>query len=270
MAGKLVKVHLWSDIPNHKALGFIPKASMGPNAHRHAAPGEIAQKLTSLKSLESVLKDFLAPPSIRVDRLDFHTHGSPGGIALGSERLRYNTLKRFKNMGLDKVFSPTARVFFHGCNVAKGIQGELFLAEFGHIFLKGGGRVGGSTSLGIANPVGGTTAHFWGQSVYANVKSGGKVTLKRHSHLDKKLTQSAIDSVQRHVDKLKNLYGGNGHEGSTVGKGVKKAEMNLKTARAKLAAAGSGQKRFAFLHDAHYYTGKAHQAIQNAEHLVRE
>ena len=171
-------VHMWSDVP-----GKFGASSM-PAAHLHTKSGETNIGVGSLFSLKQVLER-LKHRTAPLQKMDFHTHGGPGGIAIGREWLGIDTIGEFPRE-LSTVFAKGARIFFHGCNVAEGAKGELFLALFGVTFLnKRGGRVGGSTTAGYADPLfTGKVFHAPGSAVYAHIKEGGWVTLQNHTHLN--------------------------------------------------------------------------------------
>ena len=79
-----------------------------------------------------------------IEILRFHGHGAPGmmnlaagkeamfqhqsGISLGNLVAVKSELSRLK-----PYFSPTGRVEFHGCNVAEGQDGQLFLSQLATI-----------------------------------------------------------------------------------------------------------------------------------------
>lgn len=115
----------------------------------------------------------------KISRMEINTHGAPGYWSFGNGNgINKAGLAYFKGHGFQSVFSPGARIFFHGCNIAEGEKGEEFLKEFGLIFLVGGGgSVGASTSLGFGTGhLGGSkTYHFWGDVVRVYISNDGKV-----------------------------------------------------------------------------------------------
>ena len=134
----MATAHISSDMPT-KALTTL----MEDSAADHAKKGDTTYGVDNLPSL-SLLFRKLKEKKARLTHVDFHTHGSPGSLAIGSDHLNRTTLLRdFAGRGFDAVFAKDARIFFHGCNIAEKAVGELFLAEVAVTFLKsGGGRVG--------------------------------------------------------------------------------------------------------------------------------
>ena len=256
-------LHIWSDIPNHKALWVIPKPSMVHSAHEHTKKGDSYKGAASLKQLEEIFASY-KKQNKKIDKLDFHTHGGPGKLAIGSERLGFETLKNFRDKGFDQIFTPEARVFFHGCNVAENAAGELFLAEFGQIFLKtGGGRVGGSTSVGMTDVIfnTGKTIHFWGDTVYAYVLPGGKATLKNHRHLDSRHIEGQIVvGNTKVIPVLAPLCGG--YQQQWRRPLLDEAKTNLAKATAFLASSKTAKHPYRYLHDAHLYLDRAVKPLQ--------
>jgi hypothetical protein len=203
-----VFVHLWSDPPNKKPF-------LGANAIAHA-DGDPVYRVDSAANLENVFKELLKKNTF-VAKLDFHTHGFPGGIALGSELLwalddtttkggrHVVSLAHFRDKGYDQVFLAGAHVFFHGCNVADTAEGELFLAVFGSIFLRvRGGRVGGSTSTGYNYGIWKSKLIHWsGNTVYAQVEAGGDVTMDGARLLDPKRLHEWIDDARKGIAYLR-------------------------------------------------------------------
>ena len=179
-------IHIWAD---SNASGFLSslKPSLRGGAEDHLDKGDTLKKVSSISDLNRFFQQHLVHNKPKIDRLDFHTHGNSGFISLGSDQLFYeDIILNFIKKGYEKVFNNNARIFFHGCNVAEGGEGELFLALFGGTFLrKGGGRVGASTGAGYGlSFVGGPSSwHPTGNTVYAYVQPGGSTSLKNHSVL---------------------------------------------------------------------------------------
>jgi hypothetical protein len=172
-------VHIWADVEDD----WRPSSARA--AHKHRKSGDTSIGVGSLSSLKRVF-DRLKNTHVPLHRMDFHTHGGPGGLAIGSEWLGIDTVREFHGHKFETVFASNARIFFHGCNVAERAVGELFLALCGVIFLnKGGGRVGASSTAGYMDPIiTGKVFHSPGSAVYANIKPGGWVELQNHSHLN--------------------------------------------------------------------------------------
>jgi hypothetical protein len=96
----------------------------------------------------------------------FQTHGHPGHIRMGPDRL-YDTTFEFgmKDKGYDELFPSYTLIYFDGCNVAADDEGTDFLIAVGGAWLR---RAGGET-FGWTNPgygfggfpfIGGHTVHL--------------------------------------------------------------------------------------------------------------
>ena len=179
-------IHIWADT---NANGFLSswKPSLRGGTEDHCDKGDTLVHVSSISGLNRFFQQHLVHNKSKIDRLDFHTHGNSGFIALGSDHLYYkDIIEYFAKKGYENVFNSDARIFFHGCNVAEGSEGELFLALFGGIFLRQkGGRVGASTGAGygLSWAWGPSSWHPTGNTVYAYVKPGGSTSLKNHSVL---------------------------------------------------------------------------------------
>jgi hypothetical protein len=99
------------------------------------------------------------------NRVVFQTHGSPGVIWFGDAAFTASGLKtHFQRYS--PLFPTFTRIYFDGCNVAKGADGTDFLIAAGEAFLRaGGGDVFGWKNLGSGMPgflpfIGGHTIHF--------------------------------------------------------------------------------------------------------------
>ena len=109
------------------------------------------------------------------NRVLFQTHGGPGKIWFGSEVLDKETLKtQFASyVGL---FPTATRIYFDGCNVAKGGDGTDFLIAAGYVFLQiGGGETFGWVNVGHGLPgwvpfFGGHTIHFGGGDNFKRIR----------------------------------------------------------------------------------------------------
>jgi hypothetical protein len=199
LATRLRKLHVWADpIPDWRPSG-------GPNAQRHVdgpPDEEQAVEVTSIDELKQLFQ-YLLSNRVSLSAMDFHTHGGAGRIRIGSERLSVASnpltdLDVFRYQRFDAIFLAGARIELLGCNVAEGPKGELFLAEFGEIFLRhSGGEVKASTGVGFADPIfSGNVAHPTGQWVTARVYPGGTVNLHNHRHLHPQLIRDAIQRLQ--------------------------------------------------------------------------
>jgi len=200
-------IHIWADDAN--ANGFLSswKPSLRGGAEDHCDKGDILVHISSISGLDRFFQQRLVHNKSKIDRLDFHTHGNSGFISLGSDQLHYDfIIEYFSKKGYENVFNNNARIFFHGCSVAEGGKGELFLALFGGTFLRQrGGRVGASTGAGyLLSWAGGPSSwHPIGNTVYAYVKPGGSTSLKNHSVLIPEKISTRIKSLERYVS----LYG---------------------------------------------------------------
>jgi Domain of unknown function (DUF4347) len=117
----------------------------------------------------------------RIGKLQVFSHGSPGVVWLGDDRLDTAHVQSLQGKGYNSIFAPNAAVFFSGCNVAEERNGLEFLKAFGKTFLfNGGGSVAASTSLGISFGNHGVFAngkiyHFWGTTKRLYFNTAGKV-----------------------------------------------------------------------------------------------
>jgi hypothetical protein len=193
------KVHFWSDEP-----GSFHSSPQG-DAEKHAEQEHgTATHVASLDKLKSVFRSMLNF-NATIDELDFHTHGGPGVIGLGSDTLnRINVPTQLGNSGFEKLFNKDAVIIFTGCNVAENYQGEYFLVVVGSTLLKlNGGKVKGSTGLGVAEPFfTGDVYHPFGSWVTATVGTGGGVTLSGHSYLIPDKIRSRMSDMQKRIDGL--------------------------------------------------------------------
>lgn len=126
---------------------------------RAAATGARSIGVVGIAGLKTAFKTLLTE-HVKISRLVIETHGTPGAMKFGSDRLEVTKLSEFRGQGFEDLFEDNARIFLNGCNIAKighdcsGTScvvnnGREFLREFARIFLiKSGGRVGASTSLG--------------------------------------------------------------------------------------------------------------------------
>src|SRR5688572_4379725 len=139
-------VHIWSDVPGKWS------ASSSWDAEEHAEEeGGLARNVNSIDELLDLFKEWLHwEESFNI--IDFHTHGGPGVISIGSDDLTTANLFRLYTLNVDRIFRSNAQIIFNGCNVGEGFRGEYFLWRFGSMMLKeGGGKVMGCTGLGLAD-----------------------------------------------------------------------------------------------------------------------
>jgi hypothetical protein len=119
------------------------------------------------------------------DRVVVETHGGPGFIKFGDDKIYDITLRARFTGNYSRLFPLYTRMYFNGCSVGDGgdLLGWGFLETAGKIFLKGGGRVFAHTSAGYAFPgwlpfIGSHTVHFSGDTRYVDIGPGG-VVIKR-------------------------------------------------------------------------------------------
>jgi hypothetical protein len=100
------------------------------------------------------------------DRVLFQTHGVPGGITINKdEEMGWPHWDYFKKRQLYKLFPVSTRIYFDGCNVGKGQDGEKFLIAVGQALL----YLAGGSTFAFDSPgwvfdflpvVGAETTHF--------------------------------------------------------------------------------------------------------------
>lgn len=192
------RVHIWSDIPKDW------RSSSGTDANEHAAEnGDMVINVNSLDELLALFNEWVKM-EISFDVMDFHTHGGPGVINIGSCRLTSANLYRLYTSNVDRIFNNNAQVVFNGCNVAQDYWGEFFLLRFGKMMLKGGGgKVLGNTGTGIADPLfTGDVYHPFGDWVSVEVGMGGGAKLNGHRHLVSKNVNARIKTADEKIRKL--------------------------------------------------------------------
>lgn len=196
----MATVHIYSDITGDSR----PSPGRAARLHASGNQGDRVVSVVSLSALETAFRGLLADGT-QWDRMDFHTHGSPGVAYIGSERLTAFNLDRFRNQRFDTIFNAGAVVEFSGCNAAERPEGELLVAVFGSIFLRArGGSVKSATGLGYADPLfTGDVYHPTGRWITAEVRIGGGVTLRNHRHLHTGLIRRAIPRLQDRARQLR-------------------------------------------------------------------
>ncbi len=152
------------------------------------------------------LLDRLRGENAQLESLDFHTHGGSGEIGLGSYTLtHYSWRLQFRNY--HELFARNARIEFHGCSVATGANGEVFLADCGSTLLRSaGGRVTGHVGLTIATRAWGidsTTPTYTGSAVHANVSRGGGVVLEGASYLLPHRLRGRLENLRRDLERAR-------------------------------------------------------------------
>lgn len=110
--------------------------------------------VNNVLEMNNVLMDYC-----NIKRLTFETHGNPGNIYFGGNRLNLTRLTEI--IVPPQLFDRKGQLLFLGCSVARGYEGEKFLTAAGKRFFAGkGGVVGGSTirtlgySWGVVLPYG--------------------------------------------------------------------------------------------------------------------
>ncbi|WP_158879617.1 DUF4347 domain-containing protein [Rhodanobacter sp. L36] len=137
--------------------------------------GTTTLKVTSFTDLLTSLNAQVAAGA-RFERILFETHGSPGRIYFDDDGVSASTLRSMIPLGYNRLTTPSARVYFNGCNVAAESAGWSFLDAAVELFLTpGGGEVFGQTSLGIGNPFNGHVVHLWGETRRLFVDSTGRI-----------------------------------------------------------------------------------------------
>ena len=179
-------LNIWSNIP-----GQWYKASTEPDAQKaagnEAKAGAGQMLVKEIKSVDELLRFFaeLCQKADVWNSVRFHTHGSPGSIALGSSSLSLETCARLENQDFDRLFAANCTLTFEGCNVAEEARGEYFLVEVAKTLLvRNGGKARGNTVSGFghygSNP---DSSHPFGTWVTANLGAGGTLRLENGTHL---------------------------------------------------------------------------------------
>jgi hypothetical protein len=119
-------------------------------------------------------------------RVLWYTHGNPGHISFGKNRLGIPELYKLK--GFEALFSLPTKMYFSGCNVAAGDIGWIFLQMAGDVFLRGGGYTMAWTSTGYGYNsavlrwlISSHSVHYTGDVRVVTFESGGSV-LERLSY----------------------------------------------------------------------------------------
>ena len=111
----------------------------------------------------------------------FQTHGSPGYIYFGDEKIYAGNLAKLPSKNYQRLFPLYAVIYFDGCNVAAGDEGYKFLLQAGKVFLLNhGGKTLGWTNLEVGIPgwfpiSGGHTVHPFGSIKSIEFGPGGIV-----------------------------------------------------------------------------------------------
>jgi hypothetical protein len=132
-------------------------------------------------------------------RVLWYTHGNPGQIAFGDDRLGIPELYKLK--GFEALFPLPTKMYFSGCNVAAGDIGWIFLQIAGNVFLRGGGYTMAWTSTGYGYNnaalrwlISSHSVHYTGDVRIVTFDSGGSV-LERLSYSGGWLTGSPFSQL---------------------------------------------------------------------------
>jgi hypothetical protein len=158
-------------------------------ANRAAQTSAMGYKIDDFASFTATLRS-LKSAGTKIDRWVIETHGSPGAMYFGTDPVTWSQISGLASDGFDEMFESNARIFLNGCNIAESEcstgtcgpagNGRKFLLEMAKVFLrKNGGRVGASTSKGLALGAflpGNKIYHLWGETVYVLISPGGLKT----------------------------------------------------------------------------------------------
>jgi hypothetical protein len=191
-------VHIWSNVPG--------ESSMKENAEAHGdEEGGQVVSVNTISELKDLFQNWLDTGEA-FDYMDFHVHGNPGRIHIGSDVLEKDNLPKVCIDNIDRIFNAKAKIVFTGCNVAEGHQGEYFLLRFARKMLKGkGGTVRGNTAKAYYDTLGisGESYHIFGSWVSVVVGKGGFAVLSGHSHFIPQKIQERIIAALRWIEGLK-------------------------------------------------------------------
>ena len=194
------RLQLWSDIP-----GQLFKASTESDATGQAevekGKGDtvLVERLNSLNDLIRLFTRLCQKDDVW-DSVNFHTHGSGGSIALGSNSLDLDSYFRLENQDFERMFAKGCIITFDGCNVAEGCAGEFFLIEIAITLLATiGGKVRGNTGAGFGTFFGGESFHPLGGWVTAIIEPGGTIRLENGTHLHTGNIQARISALHSKI-----------------------------------------------------------------------
>lgn len=152
-------------------------------SERAKTTGAIGVRVTSFLDFYSSMDNFVKIGT-KIDRMVIETHGSPGAIYFDQDMVTVTSIQSLAGRRYETIFEDDARIFLNGCNIAESEcstgtcgpdgNGRKFLFEVAKVFLKrGGGRIGASTSKGLAMPISNKVYHLWGNTVYVYINKGG-------------------------------------------------------------------------------------------------
>jgi hypothetical protein len=193
-----------------KELGPKAAAHHGAQAIGVDSIGKLKAELSRLKSAGG-----------RIDQMLVYTHGAPGALILGTDWVNANSIRNhLGGNGFEDLFTPGARVFLPGCEIAavkagcgpssacwNTDNGLDFLLTFAKTLLfKGGGRVGGWDSAGrsgflFPEP---KMYHLVGEVYYAYINQGG--TRSRIAAGRERSSPEGVWEVSVSNDSRKRLY----------------------------------------------------------------
>ncbi|MCC6872867.1 MAG: DUF4347 domain-containing protein [Sandaracinaceae bacterium] len=201
------------------ALDVLPDSLRGPaepylggvslleEARAHAAsqtaqfPGETPATSFSVSTLAEVHRHLRAvhETGAQVSFLDFHSHGGPGSLSIGSELLRPYHWPQFEEH--QSAFASNARIEFHGCNVAEDDDGEIFLVKCAwHVLRPNGGTAVGHRGYALSTRAWGldtSTPSYLGGEVVAEIASGGHPRLHNAIRLVPSVLRAEADDFER-------------------------------------------------------------------------
>ncbi len=146
-------------------------------------PGIIYTGVSGYQDIEDELRR-IGGLGGKIDELWIHSHGVPGiivipllGLISGAVCLDATNVAGLAPLCRMSIAAP-GKVFFTGCNVGEGPQGDAFLRAAGSAMLgHGGGVMLASTSVTASFPLYGEWLPPWGHVKAAKVSPGGAVVI---------------------------------------------------------------------------------------------
>jgi hypothetical protein len=154
----------WASVTNPDTCPALPDTIYTPVQ----GLGDIAAELQRIGGLGG-----------QISSLFVHSHGAPGQVYIPikppSLCLAATNASQIKS-ACQNVMAPGAKVFFLGCNIGEGPQGEAFLRVAGpHMLGGGGGLMFAMTSVTFSYAIAGELLPPWGSVKVAHVSPGGAV-----------------------------------------------------------------------------------------------
>ena len=144
-----------------------------------ASPGNHFAAVASVPDIAAAIESF-GRQMRTIDSIWFHTHGVPGQVSLPGGNLRAGNVSLLRK-ACDKYLASPAYIYFLGCNVGEGHNGEAFLTVAGSLLLgHGGGSVFASDSVTFSFPLVGQWRPPHANVIEAVVEPGGQVTIEKH------------------------------------------------------------------------------------------